>query len=146
MRAGLIAAAETAPNPLDGYPKGSTVLCQHCFVPLFRLERGVSPGEGVKADAFRPISRAELQELRREVPSIAAALKLWTDADEQAHVSRIDRPVQGQPALCAACGHGFPQIFAVEAAEVNNRDYTWRLITVPPMSDAYPMRSSDVDL
>jgi hypothetical protein len=146
MRAGLVAAAETAPNSMVGYEKGATVLCQNCFVPLFKLERGLHPGEGVKAEAFRPISRIELRQLRREVTSINAALKLWTDEDEKAHVNSIDRPVQGSPALCPKCGQGFPQVFAVEAAEVNNRDYTWRLITVPPMSEAYPMRSSHVDL
>jgi hypothetical protein len=129
-----------------GYEKGATVICQNCFAPLYKLERGVYPGEPVKADAFRPLSRTELRQLRREVTSIAAALKPWTDDDEKAHVNSIGRPVQGEPALCPKCGQGWPQVFAPEAAEVNDRAYTWRLITVPPMSDAYPVRSSDVRL
>lgn len=148
MRAGMVAAAETAPNTLMGYEKGATVLCANCFVPLYKLERGIGPGEKASrsVDAYRPISRAELRQLRKEVSSINAALKLWTDEDEKAHVRAIDRPKTGDPAVCPKCDHSFVQVFAPEAGEVLDRAYTWRLVTVPPMSAAYPVRSSHVGL
>jgi hypothetical protein len=146
VRPGILAAAASAPNTLVGYDKGATVICAHCFAPIYRLERGISPGECVKADAYRPISRAELRQLRKEVTSVNAALKAWTDDDEQTHVHSIDRPVQGQPALCPKCGKSFAQVFAPDAGEVIDRAYTWRLVTIPPLSDAFPIRSSHVDL
>jgi hypothetical protein len=148
VRAGMIAAAVDAPNTLVGYDKGSTVICAHCFVPLYRLERGIGPGEKASrtVDAFRPISRAELQQLRREVTSIHAALKPWTADDERNHVHSIGRPKTGDPAVCPACQKSFVQVFAPEAGEVIDRAYTWRLVTIPPLSDAYPIRSSHVDL
>lgn len=148
MRAGLVAAAASAPNDLDGYTKGSTVLCAHCFVPLFTLERGIGPGEKASrtVDAYRPITATELRQLRREVPSIRAALKMWTADEERTHVERVVRPKTGDAALCPACEKSFVQVFAPEAGEVIDRAYTWRLVTVPPMSAAYPIRSSRVDL
>lgn len=146
MRAGLVAAAERAPNTLIGYDKGATVLCAHCFVPLYKLERGISPGEVVKADAFRPISRAELRQLRKEVTSIHAALKPWSDDDETNHVNSLGRPSAGDPALCPKCHNSFMQVYAPGADEVTDHAYTWTLVTVPPMSGAYPVRSSRVDL
>lgn len=148
MRAGLVAAVETAPNALIGYEKGATVLCAQCFVPLYKLERGIGPGEKASrsVDAYRPITRAELRQLRKEVTSIHAALKTWTDEDETTHVNSIDRPKTGDPAACPKCARSFVQVFAPEADEVMDHAYTWRLVTVPPMSDAYPIRSSRVDL
>jgi hypothetical protein len=146
VRAGLIAAAESSPTPLDGYQKGSTVLCAHCFVPLFQLERGIGPGEKASrtVDAYRPITLAELRKLRREVTSIHAALKTWTDDQEREHVQRLPRPKTGDQAMCPACERSFVQVFAPDAEEVLDRAYTWRLVTVPPFSDAYPVRSSHV--
>jgi hypothetical protein len=146
VRAGLIAAQDAAPNTMVGYEKGATVLCAHCFVPLYRLERGIAPGEKIKADAYRPITRSELRQLRREVTSIHAALKTWNDEHEQNHVQSLDRPKAGDPAICPACTKSFMQVYAPDAAEVTDRAYTWTLVTVPPMSEAYPMRSSHVDL
>lgn len=148
MRAGLVAAAESAPNALDGYPKGSTVLCAHCFVPLYRLERGISPGERTSrsVDTYRPLTVEDFKQLRRDVPSVWSALRTWTDAQVVAHVHSIERPKTGSPAACPACQRSFVQVFAPESAEVIDRAYTWRLVTIPPMSDAYPVRSSRVRL
>lgn len=148
MRAGLEAAAATAPNPLDGYPKGSTVLCAACFVPLYRLERGIAPGEKASrtCDAYRPVTASDIAELRREVPGVKSALMQWTPADVVAHVNQIDRPKTGSLAECPACHKSWVQVFAPEAGEVIDRAYTWRLVTVPPLSDAYPVRSSRVRL
>jgi len=148
VRPGLAVANETAPNTLDGYPKGSTVICAHCFVPLFRLERGIYPGENSArgADAHRPISLIELAELRRDVPSVNAALKAWTFEDMQKHCASIGRPKTGDPAVCPACERSYVQVFAPEAGEAIDRAYTWRLVTIPPLSGPYPVRSSHVRL
>lgn len=148
MRAGLVAAAASAPNTLDGYPKGSTVICAHCFVPLYRLERGISPGEktGRTVDAYAPLSPADVSRLRRDVPSVQAALKTWTDEQVREHCDRIMRPHTGMPAICPACQRSYMQVFAPDSAEVIDHAYTWRLVTIPPLSDAYPIRSSRVDL
>ena len=148
MRAGLVAANETAPNPLDGYPKGSTVICAHCFVPLYVLERGIYPGDkvGRSIDAYAPISVSQLNQLRRDVPSVQAALKTWTDEEVREHCERILRPYTGMPAACPACQRSFMQVFAPDSSEVIDHAYTWRLVTIPPMSEAYPVRSSRVDI
>lgn len=147
MRAGLVAAAADAVD-LDGYAKGATVICAHCFVPLYRLERGIAPGEKASrtVDAYRPVTASDIATLRREVPSVAAALKTWTPDTVKAHVDTIGRPKTGDPAVCPSCSKSFVQVFAPEAGEVIDRAYTWRLVTIPPLSDAYPVRSSRVDL
>ena len=147
MRPGIVAAAQDAID-LDGYAKGSTVICAHCFVPLYQLERGIAPGEKASrtVDAYRPVSAGHLERLRSEIPSVKAALATWTPADVQAHVDVIDRPRTGDPAVCPSCQKSFVQVFAPDADEVIDRAYTWRLVTIPPLSDAYPVRSSCVDL
>ena len=147
MRAGLVAAAVDAVD-LDGYAKGSTVICAHCFVPLYRLERGIAPGEKASrtVDAYRPVTASDIHHLRLEVPSVRAAMKGWTPLQVKAHVESIDRPRTGSSAECPACHKSYVQVFAPDASEVIDRAYTWRLVTIPPLSDAYPVRSSRVDL
>lgn len=146
MRAGLEAATKDAPNDLDGYHKGSTVLCAACFVPLYILERGIAPGEKASrtVDAYRPVTVGDIQRLRRDVPSVHSALLRWTAEDVKRHVQTIDRPKTGSIAECPACQKSWVQVFAPEAAEVVDRAYTWRLVTIPPMSAPYPVRSSRV--
>lgn len=146
MRAGLQAAIEAARTEQEGYPKGSTVICAHCFVPLFTLTRSIGPGEKANrtTDAYRPITLQELTALRRDVPSVTAALKLWTAQQAFDHVARIEAPRSGSPAACPACQRSFVQVFAPDAAEVVDRAYTWRLVTIPPLSGPYPIRSAHV--
>lgn len=146
MRAGLVAAIAAARSEQEGYPKGSTVICAHCFVPLFVLTRTIEPGQKANrtVDAYRPISVAELAQLRRDVPSVAAALKLWTAEQAVAHVNRITQPRTGSSAECPACQRSFVQVFAPEAGEVMDQAYTWRLVTIQPMAGPLPVRSADV--
>lgn len=146
MRAGLRAADADAPNSLDGYHKGETVICAQCFVPLFVLERGIAPAEKTSrsVDAFRPVTVADIERLRRDVPSVRSALMRWTPADVDAHARRIDRPKAGSPAACPACSKSFVQVFAPDAAEAIDRAYTWRLVTIPALSGAFPVRTSRV--
>lgn len=148
MRAGLVASLETAISDTEGYSKGSTVICAHCFVPLFRLTRSIHPGEKANrtVNAYRPITIPELRQLRVEVPSVTAALKLWTSQDEFNHCCGIEAPRAGSEALCPACKKSFVQVFAPEASEVIDRAYTWRLVTIPPLSGPYPVRSAKVTI
>ena len=146
MRAGLEASIQAAHTDNDGYPKGSTVICANCFVPLFTLTRSICVGDKANrtVDAYRPITVQELRTLRRNVPSLQAALKTWTMDQEIAHAARIQAPKTGDEAKCPACDNSFVQVFAPEAAEVIDRAFTWRLVTIPPLSGPYPVRSSQV--
>jgi hypothetical protein len=146
MRPGLQAAIAAAHAENDGYPKGSTVICAHCFVPLYVLSRTISPGDTASRsiDAYQPITAVQLSALRRDVPSVRAALKLWSMGDVMAHVQKIQPPRTGSAAQCPSCLHCFLQVFAPSEAEVIDQAYTLRLVTIPPMSGPYPVRSSDV--
>ncbi len=148
MRAGMVAAIAAAQNEMEGYPKGSTVICAHCFVPLFTLTRSITPGDKANrtASAYRPITVHEIRALRRDVPSVTAALKAWTFKEEIAHVAGLEPPKSGSPAACPVCHKSFVQVFAPEASEVIDQAYTWRLVTIPPMAGPYPVRSAQVDL
>lgn len=148
MRAGLEAAIAAARHESDGYPKGSTVICAHCFVPLFTLTQSINPGDKANRStgAYRPITVQELRTLRLNVPSVAAALKTWTVQDEIAHEARVEAPKSGTPAQCPACLKSFVQVFAPEASEVIDQAYTWTLVTIPPLSGPYPVRSAHVSL
>ena len=148
MRPGIAAAIAAAHQESEGYPKGSTVLCAQCFVPLFQLTRTIEPGEKTSRsiDAYRPVSVADIARLRREVPSVRAALKMWSVADMVAHVQRLEPPKTGSPAQCPACQRSFVQVFAPSSSELIDQAYTWRLVTIPPLSGPYPVRSAHVDL
>jgi hypothetical protein len=147
MRAGLQAAIEAARDENEGYPKGSTVICAHCFVPLYLLTRTISPAEkaGRTVDAYRPITVHDIARLRRDVPSVKAALKPWSFIDVCNHVSSIRELRTGSPAACPKCERSFVQVFAPDEAEVTDHAYTWRLVTIPPMSGPYPIRSASLD-
>jgi hypothetical protein len=146
MRAGLQAAIEAARDENEGYPKGSTVICAHCFVPLYLLTRSISPGQKAlnSWDSYRPLSEGEIWTLRRQVPSVTAALKTWDINDVRAHVQSIPELKRYSPALCPNCQRSFVQVFAPDAAEVTDHAYTWRLVTIPPMSGPYPIRSANL--
>jgi hypothetical protein len=146
MRAGLVAAIAASRAENEGYPKGSTVICAHCFVPLYILTRSIGSGDKSNrtVDAYRPVTVQDIRRLRRDVPSVTAALKPWTAAEEIAHVASIPELRTGSAALCPACSKSFVQVFAPEASEVIDRAYTWRLVTIPPMSGPLPVRSSKV--
>ena len=150
MREGLQEAAKRAgASELDGYPKGSTVICQHCFLPLYRLERGLYPGQKTKdtGNDYRPLTVADIDELRRDVPSVHAAMKTWTPDQVREHCERIPRFTNGMAPVCVACGHSFPQIFAPTASEFGDRAYTWVLVTIPPLlKGPLPIRTSEVSL
>ena len=143
MRAGLEAAALAAGSD-DGYPKGSIVLCAHCFLPLYVLTCGISPGQKAHrtVDHYRPISEVEVWSLRSSVPSVASALRTWTPDRISAHVQRIPQPKTGDPALCVSCGRSFVQVFAPTGEEVIDQAYTWRLVTIPPQGPAPIRRAS----
>jgi len=146
MRAGMVAAIAAAQQESEGYPKGSTVLCAQCFTPLFTLTRTITPGEKANrtASAYRPVTVHDIRRLRRDVPGVAAALKLWTSADEIAHEARLEAPASGSPAVCPCCQKSFVQVFAPGADEVIDQAYTWRLVTIPPLAGPLPVRSSEV--
>jgi hypothetical protein len=140
------AAILAAQGEMEGYPKGSTVICAHCFVPLFTLTRSISPGDKANrtASAYRPVTVQEIRALRLNVPSVTAALKAWTFKEEIAHVAGLEAPKSGSPAACPVCHKSFVQVFAPEASEVIDQAYTWRLVTIPPMAGPYPVRSAQV--
>lgn len=142
------AAIAASRTEQEGYPKGSTVICAHCFVPLYTLTRTINPGDKANRSiaAYKPITALELRQLRRDVPSVNAALKTWTHEDEIAHEARVIAPSTGSPAQCPACSKSYVQVFAPDANEVIDLAYTWRLVTIPPMSGPYPVRSAHVSL
>ena len=148
MRAGMEAAILAAHNENDGYIKGSTVICAQCFVPLYTLTRSIGPGEKANrtVDAYRPITVSEIKRLRRDVPSVTAALKTWTPNDEFAHACSVEELRTGSPAVCPKCERSFVQVFAPDEAEVIDRAYTWRLITIQPLTGPYPVRSAKVTI
>lgn len=148
MRAGMEAAIAAAHQETEGYAKGSTVICAQCFVPLYTLTRTIGPGEKANrtVDAYRPLTPSDIATLRREVPSVTAAMKTWTYEQVVQHAFSIAELRTGSPAACPACQKSFVQVFAPEASEVIDHAYTWRLVTIPPLSGAYPVRSAHVRL
>jgi hypothetical protein len=140
------AAIADARTDQDGYPRGSVVICAQCFVPLYTLMRSINPGDKANRSigAYKPITALELRQLRRDVPSVNAALKTWSVDDEIAHEARIVAPSTGSPAQCPSCLKSFVQVFAPDANEVIDLAYTWRLVTIPPMAGPLPVRSAHV--
>lgn len=145
MRAGLTAALEAAQGHDEAYPAGSVVICAHCFLPLYALTRTIWPGEKTSrtVDAYRPLSAAQIQMLRQQVPSVQSALKPWTDQDVARHAEHIPELRTGSAALCPSCGRSFVQVFAPSGEEVIDQAYTWRLVTIPA-SGPVPIRSAEV--
>jgi hypothetical protein len=137
MRAGLVAAYDAAGGQDEGYPKDSVVLCAHCFLPLYVLTCGIVPGQKANrtVHSYRPITELELWNLRAEVPSVRSALMTWTPDRMKAHVQSIPTLTTGDAALCPCCSRSFVQIWAPEEAEVIDRAYTWRLVTIPPRGE-----------
>jgi hypothetical protein len=148
MRAGLEAAIKASRDESEGYPKGSTVICAHCFVPLYILTQNINPGDKASrsTQAYRPVCVQDIRTLRRNVPSVTAALKSWTVQDEIAHEARVVELKNGSPAQCPSCLKSFVQVFAPDANEVIDHAYTWRLVTIPPLTGPYPVRSAHVSL
>ena len=136
MRAGLADAIQAAGHE-EGYAKGSIVICQHCFKPLYRLSRGIAVGEKANrtVDAYHPVDEKDIDRLSRSsgrAAGVAAALKAWTPEQRRAHCESIPMIKSGSPAMCPACGHSYVRVRAPERAEFVDQAYTWELFTLPP--------------
>ena len=149
MRRSLIDAARVSPDPNQReYARGSIILCNHCALPIYRLERGIGIGEkaGRAVSAFKPVRLRDVLWLVGRVdvdPGLRATLGMMTIAEHRALIDHIGEPRTGDPALCPHCGHGFVQARTVERAETIDRAYVWELLTVPPAGIAPPIRGKN---
>lgn len=122
---------------MEGYARGSIVLCAQCLVPLYELTRSIDIGEKAhrSVSAYRPLSAHDLDQLAQRdttEPGVAAMLGGWTLERKRQHAAAIPELHTGSPALCPACGQSFVQVRALEAAEVIDRAYTFELVTLAP--------------
>jgi hypothetical protein len=133
MREGLRASVEAARGRLEGYPKGSVVLCAACGRPLYRLRRAIEPGASVarSVTAYGPVTPADLEALA-ELAGLAPP-EAEVRAARQAYCARIPEVRTGQPACCPFCGLSWVRVWAPTASELVDRAYTWTLVVLPPL-------------
>lgn len=138
MRAALELARAKNPGP-ERHPKGSIVLCAACWKPLYKLEHGISFGEKVRADTYRPLTASDYASLSDRAAhdhalnaGMAALWRSWSEDQRKAMASRIHTPHPGDTPLCPLCGKSWMFFWADEASEVLDRAYVCDLLTIPP--------------
>lgn len=129
--------ADSPAQGFERYPKGSTVLCNACGLPLYKLEHGIALGDkgGQSAAAFKPLSAADLQALedRDDVDAgIRARLKTLTPTEREAILQKTEAPKTGSPMTCSVCAGCFVQVLSLEKIEMLDRAYVIELMTIPP--------------
>lgn len=144
-------AADTPATGFDRYPKGSIVICNNCAKPIFKLDVGISLGEGSgkMARAFKPLSLVDLVALagRQDLdPGVSASLRTMTTEQLKAHADKLHEVRPGDPMLCPACEACFVQVLSVERHEVLDKAYTIELLTVPPEGAGKPSPASGLKL
>lgn len=144
-------AADSPAKGFERYPKGSIVICNNCAKPIFKLDVGISLGEGSGrlARAFKPLSVADLAALamREDIDAgVGASLRTMTTEQLKAHADLLHEVKPGDPMLCPACHACFVQVLSVERHEVLDKAYTIELLTVPPegAGKAAPMRGKNL--
>ncbi len=132
--------ASLAKDPgFEGYPKGSIIVCGDCWKPVYKLERGITPGDrcGRAASAFAPLTRVDFADLN-ERPDLdlgwRGLLAIYAMSPDVSAVLDADRPRSGDMALCPACGGQFLKARAVTLGETLDRAYVWEMLWVPPLA------------
>lgn len=133
-------------SPVKGfekYPKGSIVLCNECAKPIFKMDYAICLGDkaGKTAEAFKPVSLADLAELAGRVDvdaGVRAMVNGWDIDARKAHVASLKEMRAGDPMMCPCCQKCFVQVIATEKHEVLDRAYTIELLTIPPFGAGTP--------
>lgn len=138
MRAALELARAKNPGP-ERHPKGSIVLCASCWKPLYKLEHGISFGDRLRADTYRPLTEGDYVALADRAAKdhalnagIAGVWRSWTDEQRRAMAHRVTTPRAGEQPVCPFCAKAWMFHWAQEEAEVNDRAYVCDLLTIPP--------------
>jgi hypothetical protein len=143
MRHSLKQSLKDSPaTGFERYPKGSTVLCNACGVPLYKLEHGIALGDkgGQSASCFKPLSANDLQALedRDDVDAgIRARIKTLTADEREAILERTAEPRTGSPMVCSVCHGCFVQVLSLERTELIDRAYVIELLTMPPQGQRH---------
>lgn len=147
MRAALALAAEKNPGP-GRHPKGSIVLCASCWKPLYKLEHGISFGDRLRSDTYRPLTAADYADLAERAThdhalnaGIAALWRSWSVQQHQVMAAAITAPRAGDQPVCPLCGKSWMFVTAVEANEIIDHAYVCDLMTIPPAAPI-PVRAA----
>ncbi len=138
MRDALRASLSTDPG-FEGYPKGAVIVCGDCWRPIYKLERGVAPGDkcGRAASAFAPMRQADFRDLDTRVDLDAGwrgLLAVYALSPESQAVTGARRPRAGDEAVCPACGGQFLKVRTVTKSETLDHAYVWEMLWVPPLA------------
>jgi hypothetical protein len=128
---------DTPAQGFERYPKGSTVLCNACGLPIYKLEHGIALGDkgGQSASCFKPLSAMDLQAIedRDDVDAgIRARIKMLTAKEREAILQHTAEPKTGAPMMCSVCHGCFVQVLSLEKSEMLDRAYVIELMTIPP--------------
>jgi len=138
QREALRASLATDPG-FEGYPKGSIIVCGDCWKPIWKLERGITPGDrcGRAAGAFAPLTLADLRDLDGR-PDLdegwRGLLAVYALSPSARAVIGARRPRSGDAATCPACGGQFLKARTVTQSETLDHAYVWEMLWVPPLA------------
>lgn len=133
-------AADSPVRNFERYPKGSTVLCNQCALPIFRLDAGIWLGDkaGRMAERFKPLTLPDVVALaaRSDIDAgVRARLKAMGLDGQRRHVAALRDVRAGDPMQCPACGDCFVQVLSVDQSETLDKAYTIELLTIPPSGE-----------
>ncbi len=139
MRASLRASLAQDPT-FEGYAKGSIVICPDCWKPIYRLERGISPGDraGRAASAFAPLRREDCLSLATRPDLDATWRQLfvtwWHTSPDARRLIEAQRPRAGDVIACPLCDGPYIKPRTVELADTHDRAYVLEMATIAPLT------------